>query len=45
MLDHYIWGKVERISPEAPIPILQVEEEQFQLGGAGCCLSNLLALK
>ena len=45
MLDHYIWGKVERISPEAPIPILQVEEEQFQVGGAGCCLSNLLALK
>ena len=44
MLDHYIWGKVERISPEAPIPILQVEKEQFQLGGAGCCLMNLLTL-
>ena len=44
MLDHYIWGKVERISPEAPVPILQVQEEQFQLGGAGCCLMNLLTL-
>ncbi len=44
MLDHYIWGNVTRISPEAPIPILQTEEEQFQLGGAGCCLMNLLRL-
>ena len=44
MLDHYIWGKVERISPEAPVPILQVQKEQFQLGGAGCCLTNLLTL-
>ena len=44
MLDHYIFGAVERISPEAPIPILLATEEQFQLGGAGCCVSSLLNL-
>ena len=35
MLDHYVYGRVERVSPEAPIPVLRVEREQKSLGGAG----------
>ncbi|MHB9315031.1 D-glycero-beta-D-manno-heptose-7-phosphate kinase, partial [Fusobacterium polymorphum] len=34
MLDEYIMGKVERISPEAPVPVVKVTEEKFVLGGA-----------
>ena len=44
MLDHYIWGKVERISPEAPVPVVDVQEEKFKLGGAGNVANNLLSL-
>lgn len=44
MLDHYIWGKVDRISPEAPVPVVDVQEEKFRLGGAGNVASNLLSL-
>ena len=44
MLDHYVYGGVERISPEAPIPVLRVEREIRKLGGAGNVLSNLQAL-
>lgn len=35
MLDHYVYGSVKRLSPEAPIPILSYEKEKFQLGGVG----------
>jgi D-beta-D-heptose 7-phosphate kinase/D-beta-D-heptose 1-phosphate adenosyltransferase len=35
MIDHFTWGTVSRISPEAPTPVLAYEEETFQLGGAG----------
>ena len=35
MLDHFTWGNVQRISPEAPTPVLNFEEETYQLGGAG----------
>lgn len=35
MVDHFIWGSVSRISPEAPAPVLSFEEESFHLGGAG----------
>ena len=41
MLDRYLWGNVERISPEAPIPVLAVTREDVQIGNAGCVLSNL----
>ena len=34
MLDSYIWGAVERISPEAPVPIINVRKKDFRLGGA-----------
>jgi D-beta-D-heptose 7-phosphate kinase/D-beta-D-heptose 1-phosphate adenosyltransferase len=44
MLDHYIYGQVERVSPEAPIPVLCVEREMKTLGGAGNVLRNLRAL-
>ncbi|MFC2423494.1 MAG: D-glycero-beta-D-manno-heptose-7-phosphate kinase [Fusobacterium polymorphum] len=44
MLDEYIMGKVERISPEAPVPVVKVTEEKFVLGGAANVINNLAAL-
>ncbi len=44
MLDRYVWGDVERISPEAPIPILRIERSEHRLGGAGSVASMLAAL-
>ena len=44
MLDHYVYGEVTRVSPEAPIPVLCVEREMKTLGGAGNVLRNLQAL-
>lgn len=44
MLDHYVYGVVNRVSPEAPVPVLDVEKEEEFLGGAGVVASNLLAL-
>jgi D-beta-D-heptose 7-phosphate kinase/D-beta-D-heptose 1-phosphate adenosyltransferase len=44
MSDEYIWGKVTRISPEAPIPVLQVTGETLRLGGAANVAANLRAL-
>lgn len=44
MLDHYIYGSVERISPEAPVPILNVEYEKYTLGGAANVANNLRSL-
>lgn len=44
MLDRYVYGAVERISPEAPIPVLRVEREAAMLGGAGNVVRNLSAL-
>jgi rfaE bifunctional protein kinase chain/domain len=44
MLDRYLWGRVERISPEAPVPVVEVERESFTLGGAGNVAANLAAL-
>ncbi|GBC82247.1 Bifunctional protein HldE [bacterium HR10] len=44
MLDEYLWGKARRISPEAPVPVVEIERESFRLGGAGNVASNLLAL-
>jgi D-beta-D-heptose 7-phosphate kinase/D-beta-D-heptose 1-phosphate adenosyltransferase len=41
MIDHYVYGTVERISPEAPVPVLNKEEEKKFLGGAGVVASNL----
>jgi D-beta-D-heptose 7-phosphate kinase/D-beta-D-heptose 1-phosphate adenosyltransferase len=44
MLDRYVFGRVERISPEAPIQVLVVEREQTMPGGAGNVVRNLVAL-
>lgn len=44
MLDHFQHGSVNRISPEAPIPVLTIEREETMLGGAGNVVRNLVAL-
>ncbi|MGQ9569919.1 MAG: D-glycero-beta-D-manno-heptose-7-phosphate kinase [Thermodesulfovibrionales bacterium] len=44
ILDRYIWGKVNRISPEAPVPIVEVTKEDFLLGGASNVANNIAAL-
>ncbi len=44
MIDHYLWGKTERISPEAPVPVIDVRQETEVLGGAGNVVNNLVAL-
>lgn len=44
MIDHYIWGNCERISPEAPVQVLEVGKENSLLGGAGNVINNLIAL-
>ncbi|MCK4235917.1 MAG: D-glycero-beta-D-manno-heptose-7-phosphate kinase, partial [Candidatus Krumholzibacteria bacterium] len=42
MLDRYIWGQVERISPEAPVPVVAVQETNVRLGGAANVAWNLV---
>ncbi len=44
MIDEYMWGDVERISPEAPVPIVSVRSETYRLGGAGNVVNNLVDL-
>lgn len=44
MLDHYLWGKCERISPEAPVQVVDVQKETTVLGGAGNVINNLVTL-
>ncbi|MDH4230921.1 MAG: D-glycero-beta-D-manno-heptose-7-phosphate kinase [Nitrospirota bacterium] len=44
ILDHYIWGKVNRISPEAPVPVVEVTRESFLLGGAANVAYNIVSL-
>ena len=44
MIDHYLWGKSSRVSPEAPVVIVDVEKEEDRLGGAGNVVNNLLSL-
>src|SRR5438552_1461306 len=45
MLDQFIWGRVSRISPEAPVPVVDFERESFMPGGAANVARNLTALK
>ncbi len=45
MLDCYFWGDVKRISPEAPVPVVEVENEFFRFGGAANVALNILKLK
>jgi len=44
MLDEYLWGRAERISPEAPVQVVEVVREDLRLGGAGNVVHNLVAL-
>ena len=44
MIDHYIWGSCDRISPEAPVQVVNVKNETKRLGGCGNVVSNLIAL-
>ena len=44
MLDHYIWGSCDRISPEAPVQVIKIQNESVCLGGAGNVVANLLSL-
>lgn len=43
--DYYLWGKSERLSPEAPVPVLEVKKESKNLGGAANVANNLISLK
>ena len=44
ILDNYIWGSVNRISPEAPVPVINVSKNESRLGGAGNVAANLASL-
>ncbi len=44
MIDHYLWGSAERISPEAPVQIVDIAKESSVLGGAGNVINNLISL-
>ncbi len=44
MIDHYLWGSCERISPEAPVQVVDIAKETTVLGGAGNVINNLTAL-
>lgn len=44
MLDRFLWGKVDRISPEAPVPVVRLERETVKLGGAANVAANIRAL-
>ncbi|MDH4029126.1 MAG: D-glycero-beta-D-manno-heptose-7-phosphate kinase [Nitrospirota bacterium] len=44
MVDRYIWGRVRRISPEAPVPVVEITEENLLLGGAANVAHNVLSL-
>ena len=44
MIDHYLWGECDRISPEAPVAVVDIRSENKRLGGAGNVIANLKAL-
>eukprot|EP01133_Synstelium_polycarpum_P013166 gene13166-15475_t len=45
MIDHYIYGNCNRISPEAPVQVVEIQKEEYTLGGAGNVLKNLISFK
>src|SRR5688572_6221466 len=45
MLDHFLIGRVDRISPEAPVPVVRFERDEFRLGGAANVAANVRALE
>ena len=44
IIDKYLWGECKRISPEAPVQIININKEDLLIGGAGNVVSNLVAL-
>lgn len=44
MLDTYMWGKVDRVSPEAPVPVVSLEKKEYRIGGAGNVALNCRSL-
>ena len=44
MVDEYIWGSASRLSPEAPVPVVEVKDETVRLGGAGNVAANVRSL-
>jgi D-glycero-beta-D-manno-heptose-7-phosphate kinase len=44
MLDTYMWGSVERISPEAPVPVVSLQKKEYRIGGAGNVALNVQSL-
>jgi D-beta-D-heptose 7-phosphate kinase/D-beta-D-heptose 1-phosphate adenosyltransferase len=44
VLDEYLWGEVERVSPEAPVPVVHVQRESMEIGGAGNVVRNAIEL-
>ena len=44
IMDHFIWGKVSRISPEAPVPVVDVRSESIMLGGSANVVNNIHSL-
>ena len=44
MVDHFIWGKVSRISPEAPVPVVNVQNDSIMLGGCANVLNSIYAM-
>jgi D-beta-D-heptose 7-phosphate kinase/D-beta-D-heptose 1-phosphate adenosyltransferase len=44
MIDHFIWGSVTRISPEAPVPVVEVQSDNYMLGGCANVLNNIFSL-
>src|SRR3981081_4119435 len=44
MLDEFVWGDVTRISPEAPVPVVDIRRESVHLGGAANVVGNIVAL-
>jgi D-beta-D-heptose 7-phosphate kinase/D-beta-D-heptose 1-phosphate adenosyltransferase len=44
MVDHFIWGNVSRISPEAPVPVVDVQKDSILLGGCANVLNNIYAI-
>ena len=44
MVDHFIWGKVSRISPEAPVPVVDVQKDSVMLGGCANVLNTIYAM-
>ena len=40
MIDHYLWGECDRISPEAPVAVVDIRSENKRLGGAGNVMAN-----